>query len=295
MADLVNPTGPTTRRMASQNSLTSSQPPSNEIVSNTSTITHVTDVSGIPRNRETIENKFESTPSNRVSSVNNSSSPFRAPSLPNLSTLSSIYDSHRKSVPAYKSLSSNSSNDTFSSLTSKTFGSNKIIQTDLDKDTSITPNGYENALCHSLGDLTLDKGNQMKNSSDSRQIKLFDSAISNSSNLTKWENQRNDLTDLQQFNLFETLANSNSNSNFNSNSSTTIPGFEVKLDQILAFSAKSSGESNYLMNKICVLESRVDREFLKLSNKIKEINERITDEISTFSQQIDSAVEFMGT
>lgn len=104
---------------------------------------------------------------------------------------------------------------------------------------------------------------------------------------------QSDQTNTDQIRLFESFANSFTSANATPKSNDTLSEYENKLDQILSYSAKSSGESSYLMNKRCVLESKVDLELAKLTNQVKELNERITREITSLNQVVDNTVEFL--
>lgn len=84
--------------------------------------------------------------------------------------------------------------------------------------------------------------------------------------------------------------------------SAPTPGFngngcENKLDRILAFSERSHGEVSSLVNKICLLEGKLDQEVRNLSMKINDLNGRIYDlngrlEISTMNDQFNWALRF---
>lgn len=205
-------------------------------------------------------NFIESTPSNHVTNVNKTSTLANPPpSFANVSSFSSIYDSHRKITPAYQSLSSNTSSDSQHLL--------KNVGTETSKISADLSSEYENALCYSLNGLALKGDNPQAEHSNIHQIKLFESFANTSINATSPSSYAN----------------------------TTFPGFEHKLDQILACNSKSSSEVNYLMNKLCVLESNVNLEVAKLLNQIRELNERVSKVTATCSQQTESSMEFLET
>lgn len=222
-----NMNGPTTRRMASQSSQTVSAPSSDSAT----TVSNMDIKTIITPDVENTGNTLESTPSNpsnHAKNVNIDSLTSRSPSLSNLSNLSSIYNSHRKATPVYKSLSSNSTSDTFSSVTSKN-GTNRSLSANCGMAKSSVSNNtgneneHENALCRSLYGLEIDSENQMKTTLNSTKIKLFESTINNP-NTTLWDNQQKcDEINPQQIQFFDSFLSSNSAANSNSKSSTTFP------------------------------------------------------------------------
>lgn len=199
-----------------------------------------------------------STPSNGTSKVNIGTHMFDS-TLP--TELSGIFASHRDTSNL------NESNSNMSSNKSCSTGNSAITQTEglnLTRDFENLTRDYENILCSSFRDLALRK----------------------CSNLGSGEVGFCPPPSSQPF-LINTLERSPDAPpvSFLNNASCAN-----KLDRLLAYNDRSQGEVSYLMNKICLLETRLDSEIRKLTTGINDLNDKISKEISNLNDQMNDKI-----